>query len=211
MKTLQQYINEYLIKKKVDKVKVKEYKYTPKTWEELYETITKKLLKKGIKDLNCIDTSNITNMSHLFKEVNKRYDIIGIDISEWDVSNVENFDCTFCDCKKIDCDLHSWDVSSAKNMNLMFANCEEFNSDLSHWNVSNVEDMHAMFLSCYNFDCDLSKWDVRNVKDMYEMFLDCKKFEGKGLEKWDVSKVEDMRKMFHLCNKIKNKPSWYKE
>ena len=63
MKNLTQYVNEYLIKKKVDKVRGG-YKYHPQTKEELRDNI-KDLLKQGETDLNCIDVSNIKDMTNL--------------------------------------------------------------------------------------------------------------------------------------------------
>ena len=181
MKHLNTYITEYIVKKKLDKPIDSEhnYKYFPKTKEELVANI-KKLLSKGETDLNSIDTNSITDMSHLFKELNIP---INIDISDWDVSNVEN-------------------------MEGMFYNYDIFNCDLSKWNVSKVKNMSCMFLNCKNFDCDLSNWDVSNVTNMAYMFANCPKFEGKVLKKWDVSKVKDMTVMFY---NVKSKPSWYKE
>ena len=44
------------------------YKYYPKTKEELIDNINE-LLSKGITDLNCICTSYITDMSHLFDQI----------------------------------------------------------------------------------------------------------------------------------------------
>ena len=93
MKHLNTYITEYIVKKKLDKPIDSEhnYKYFPETKEELIANI-KELLNKGETNLNCIDTSNITDMSHLFKELNIP---INIDISDWDVSNVENMEGMF--------------------------------------------------------------------------------------------------------------------
>ena len=67
MKQLNQFITEYIIKKKLDKPIDSEYHctYFPETKEELIENI-KELLDKGETDLNCIDTSEITDMSYLF-------------------------------------------------------------------------------------------------------------------------------------------------
>ena len=68
MKHLNTYITEYIIKKKLDKPIDSEhnYKYFPKTKEELTENI-EELLNRDIYDFNCIDTSEITDMSNLFK------------------------------------------------------------------------------------------------------------------------------------------------
>ena len=184
MKALSQYINEYLIKKKVDKVRGG-YKYHPQTKEELKNYI-EELLDKGETDLNCIDVSNITDMSRLFYDINNARDI-DFNVSDWDVSNVELADS-------------------------MFSDCHNFKGEgLENWDVSNVKDMAYMFKYCINFDCDLSNWNVSNVKAMDEMFYNCTKFKGNGLDKWNVKNVKGMYLMFTYCKSLKNKPSWYKE
>ena len=82
MKSLQIYINEYIIKNKLDKPIDSEnhYEYFPETKEELIKNINECL---GIKnyDLNCIDTSKIIDMSFLFYEINKNKIVKNIDIS----------------------------------------------------------------------------------------------------------------------------------
>ena len=66
MKQINQYINEYIIKKKLDKpIDSSGYKYHPQTKQELINNIDE-LLKLNIHDFNCIDTSAITDMSKLF-------------------------------------------------------------------------------------------------------------------------------------------------
>ena len=68
LKALPLYITEYIIKKKLDKPIDSEdhYKYFPETKEELIKNI-KELIQNNIYDFNCIDTSEITDMSYLFK------------------------------------------------------------------------------------------------------------------------------------------------
>ena len=230
------HINEYLIKKKVDKVRGKIYEYAPKTKHELINVIRELVFEKGETNLNCIDTSNITDMSDLFAKIDKASKV-NFDVSEWNVSNVENMNLMFSGCINFDCYLSNWNVSKVNNMQSMFGGCEKFEGkgienwnvsnvkdmsamfvrcykldcDLSSWNVSNVKDMNSMFYNCKNFDCDLSNWDVSNVKDIANMFLNCEKFEGVGLDKWNIniSKKSAKRFVFNGCKSLKNKPSWY--
>ena len=202
MKHLNQFITEYIVKKKLDKPIDSEdhYEYFPKSTQELVNNI-KKLLDKGETDLNCINTSAIKDMSNLF---NRNYTTIiipdNIDISKWDVSNVESMIGIFFDCRKFNCDLSRWNISNVKKASYMFYNCEKFEGKgLDNWDVSNVTDMHRMFFNCNNLKCDLSNWDVSKVEDMNSMFVLCKNFKGKGLDNWNVSKVENMSYMFQNC------------
>ena len=86
----------------------------------------------------------------------------------------------FSRCIKFNCDLSNWNVSKVENMSNMFYNCEKFEGKgLENWNVSNVITMNNMFENCKNFDCDLNNWDVSNVKDMSYMFHGCDNLKNK--------------------------------
>ena len=116
----------------------------PTTKKELIKEINIRL-DKGQTNMNDIDTSKITDMSLLFTEISTR-DIGYIDISLWDVSNVENMANMFTFCPDINCDLSRWDVSKVKDMTSMFYECYKFNCDLSKGNVSRVDKyMSSMF------------------------------------------------------------------
>ena len=112
MKHLNQFITEYIVKKKLDKAIDSEdhYDYFPESKEELTENI-EELANKGIYDFNCINTSKITDMSNLFK---------------------------YIDLYKVNFNISKWDVSNVTNMNYMFNGCISFDGDLSNWDVSNV-------------------------------------------------------------------------
>ena len=207
MKHLNTYITEYIIKKKLDKPIDSEYKYHPQTKDELIENI-KELLYKKENDLNCIDTSAITDMSFLFLNINVIID--NIDVSNWNVSNVTNMEGLFNNCKKFNCDLSKWDVSNVKDMSYMFYNCGNFDCDLSNWNVSNVTNMYTMFEGCSKFKGKgLENWDVSKVESISYMFFDCINFDC-DLSNWNVNNVKNMKRMFYNCN-LKNTPKWYKE
>ena len=217
MKKIDKFITEYIIKKKLDKPIDSEdhYEYYPKTKNELIDNINE-LVENKIYDFNCIDTSAITNMSHLFdmslkKLIKHNLKNINFDISRWDVSNVEDMSYMFYDCEKFDGNLSKWDISKVKNINNMFCLCSDFiGNGLKNWNVSKIKNMSGLFYRCNNLDCDLSNWNVRNVTNMANMFGNCYKLNCE-LSKWNVNKVKDMTFMFYNCDSLKNKPSWYKE
>ena len=186
----------------------KDILYRPKTKDELVDCIKEQLKLQGSNaNLNIIDVSEITDMSHLFYKFKSK--IRNIDISKWNVSGVKDMSGMFEDCISFNSDLSEWNVSMVEDMYNMFNNCTLFNSDLSKWDVSEVKYMSGMFYDCELFNSDLSKWDMSRVKDMVYMFYGCKSFNS-DLSKWDVSNVEDMRSMFDRCKSLKKIPSWYK-
>ena len=141
MKSLTHYLQEKLIIKKSKRV---EYKYFPQTKKELRNIIEQRIEQEGNEvDLNDIDVSKITDMSYLFYGT----DFNG-DVSNWDVSNVKDMHCMFCDCDYFNKDISNWDVSNVTNMHSMFWKCKKFNQDLSNWDVSNVKDKKFMFFHC---------------------------------------------------------------
>ena len=142
MKTLNNYINEALIKKDT---KIKTYNYYPKDKAELRTLLYKLLKERGIDaNLNDIDTSKIKDMSWLFDGLDPH----NIDISKWNVSNVKDMLGMFYNCENFNCDLSRWNVNKVKNMRFMFQFCKHFNSDLSKWDVRNVADMRFIFYEC---------------------------------------------------------------
>ena len=230
MKHLNQFITEYIIKKKLDKPIDSEdhYEYFPKTKKDLIYNI-KNLVKQDIYDFNCIDTSEITDMSNLFNDipVERNFDIskwnvknvkdmsgmlngcnhFNCDLSNWDVSNVENMMGMFSWCKNFEGKgLENWDISNVKRIDMIFNYCVNFDGkSIENWNVSNIQSTRNMFYNCEKLNPDFSKWDVSKVLDMTKMFFHCTSFEGKGLENWDVSKVKYMEQMFFKCENFEGK------
>ena len=140
---------EYLIGgKKIGRVS--RYNFQPQTKEELQELLKELIKERGMDgDFNDIDTSQITDMSHLF-ESTRLFDTSDFngDISEWNTSNVKTMGC-------------------------MFECASSFNQDISKWDVRNVKDMYGMFWGAKSFNQDISKWDVHNVKNMNYIFDNC--------------------------------------
>ena len=149
-----------------------------------------------------IDTSNVTNMSNMFRDCkNFTY----VDISNWDTSNVTNMNSIFYNCESlISLDLSSWDTSKVTDMNTMFSGCRNLTSlDLSSWNTSNVTTMSYMFSACQNLtSIDLSSWDTSNVTNLNYLFENCNNLISLDLSSWDTSKVTDITGIFNGCNKL---------
>ena len=160
----------------------------PQSKAELEKIIKETIEKNGPNcNLNFIDVSQITDMSHLFEES----DFNG-DIRKWNVSNVTTMEKMFRKNKKFEGDLSNWNVSNVTNMEGCFSQTI-FNGDISKWNVSKVTNMRSMFYEA-KFNGDISKWNVSEVTNMRSMFY-CADFNS-DISKWNVSKVTNMDHMF---------------
>lgn len=161
----------------------------PKTKTELQTVIKDIIAKEGTNcNLNTIDVSAITDMSHLFE--NSEFNG---DISEWDVSKVTDMSWMFAD-SIFNGDISQWDVSNVTDMRGMFAE-SIFDGDLSRWDVSKVTNMSGIFAKS-KFKGDISEWNVSNVADMRSMFAE-PTFEGAievEEDKAIISRNDDVKK-----------------
>lgn len=107
--------------------------------------LRKIILEKNIP-LDLIDTSEITDMSFLFKDIEK----INGSISNWNTSNVRNMAGMFFN-SALNQDISSWNISSVTNMENMF--CEStFSQNLGAWDLENKRIEGIFFYSSYSLE-----------------------------------------------------------
>ena len=176
----------------------KVFKKAAKEWADgNHKAVTEKY-----GDISIWDTSEITDMSKLFKGKHK----FNGDISNWDVSNVTNMLEMFKGAEKFNKPISKWNVSNVTNMKGMFENAHAFNQFIGKWDVSKVKNMGYMFSDAYAFNNGQTNnegtapldWNVSKVTDMFYMFNYAGSF-NQSIEEWDVSEVRDtidMRTMF---------------
>ena len=212
MKTINKYINEKL---KITKSKRTEYTFHPKTKNQLIRMITKEIKEKGVEcSLNHININKMTNLRSLFAE-NKTLKKFNGDISEWDVSNVDDMSYMFaeCDITFKNTDISGWDVSKVTNMAWMFEDIQfdpnsEYNYDLSNWDISKLDCINGMFYHS-NFNSDsICEWDVSHITRMYKTFAGSK--FNQDLSNWDLSNIKDSQLMFADSDIANNKNYWPK-
>ena len=136
-------VNERLVLSK-DK-----HKIFPTSRKELEDAIAKEIDKNGNEcSLNHIDVSKIDDLSYLFAgyktDYGHNFSEFNGDISEWDVSNVNDM-----------CGMFSKSV---------------FNRDISKWDVRNVENVYDMFYKS-KFNGNIDDWEfpeyTKNINRMF--------------------------------------------
>lgn len=149
---------------------------------------TPKLVKIiGIEYLN---THNVTNMAGMFESV----------INETK-NNQEPLPLE-SNGNLIELDLSNWDVSNVTNMLYMFGGQDKLIriGNLSNWNPSKVTNMAGMFFGLQSLPDDALKnlnWDTSNVTDMSYMFAQMHKQKDLSfVNNWNTAKVTDMSYMF---------------
>ena len=154
------------------------------------------------------DTSEITDMSNLFRDISANPDIkcyscshiidpvydhntkyFNGDLSSWDVSAVKDMAMMFGGAASFNGDLSSWDVSAVTNMAYMFYDAKNFNGDIKNWNISKVEATESMFFGATRFNQDLSKWDIKRVHILKNMFRNTNLDVNNGLKlrNWSIN------------------------
>ncbi len=146
-----------------------------------------------VKSINVsgFDTSNVTNMSSMFDDC---YELTSLDLSGFDTSNVTDMSCMFDGCFVLtSLDLNGFDTSKVTNFNRMFSNCRKMSTfDISGFDTGKVTDMSDMFTNCLALtELDLSNFDTSNVIDMSSMFYGCSDLTELDLSSFDTSRASD--------------------
>lgn len=150
-------------------------------------------------DLSGFNTSNVTNMSSMFRGC---YWIKELDLSEFDTSNVKDMGDMFYECYEIESlNLTSFNTSKVTNMSGLFFLCVSLKFvDLSSFNTTNVTNMSYLFSNCQSLtSIDSSFLDTSHATDMSGMFYQCESIKSLDLTTFDTSSVTTMSQMFSQC------------
>ena len=153
-------------------------------------------------DLTGLDTSNTTDMSHMFRDSKK---LTSLDLSNFNTFKVIYMNNMFYNCTSLTkLNLNSFDTSKVVYMNNMFYNCTSLSKlDLNSFTTSKVTTMQGMFNSCKKLSyIDLSGFNTSKVTNMQSMFYNCEKLENIDLSNFDSSNVTNMSYMFDRCSNL---------
>ena len=150
------------------------------------------------------DTSRVTSMSGMFRNATS----FEQDVDGWNVSRVVDLSHAFRSAGRFNQPLDSWDVSSATTFIYMFYLADRFNQPLDSWDVSSATYFRWMFSHAENFNQPLDGWDVSSATSFFVMFNNAGRF-NQPLDSWNVSRVTTFGWMFDDCTSF-NQPlgSW---
>ena len=145
----------------------------------------------------------INSCQNMFKNLRQ---IIEIDLSSFDTSNVENMNNMFYECTNLrKINFGNIDTSLVKDMSAMFSGCRNLiYIDLSKFDTSSVTNMLEMFKNCKKLkSVDASSFNTAKVVDMFDLFGECSELLTVNLSSFDTSKVTRFHGMFFHCTKLK--------
>ena len=166
--------------------------------------------KEGIYTILLKFKIPIKDCSHMFDSCKN---IINIDLSNFDATNVINMSRIFFGCHSLKSlpDISKWNTINVTNMSFIFGDCSSLESlpNISNWNTTNVTNMFGMFSNCKSLESlpDISKWNTINVNNMSWMFSNCKSLKSlPDISKWNTTNVIYMSNMFSHCNSLDSLP-----
>lgn len=83
-----------------------------------------------------------------------------LDLSTWDTSNVTNMTSMFSNMNLNELKLTNWDTSNVIDMSYMFNGSHIKTLDVSMFDVSSVESMYGIFADSKFINLDLSNWEI---------------------------------------------------
>lgn len=162
-------------------------------------------------DLSMFNTSNVTDMSYLFRLCCY---LPFVKADGWDTSNVVSMAHMFDSCNA-NIDLSGWNTSKVRNMSYMFSYTHYIAAsngsigplpaaelprqrNIEGWDVSNVEDFSYMFyMNEIKNDYDLTRWNPAKVKTMESMFSKSKT-KALNMSGWNLPEVLTIENMFYM-------------
>lgn len=144
---------------------------SPKIWNGLFSTDSK---LKDIIGLECLDTTNVVNMSNVFYGCNQ---LKKIDLSNFNTLNVTNMNRMFWGCSSLEeLNIEKFQTSKVVDMGAMFSFLGESTSSgcelkfSSSFDTSNVSNMDSMFQQIKVKSLDLTSFTFKENLNLKNIF-----------------------------------------
>lgn len=143
------------------------------------------------------------DLSHMFDACEN---LISLDLSNLDCSNVIYINHLCCNCTNLKKINFNKDIQSNKvqDMSYMFYNCEKIISiNLSSFYTSNCKDMSCMFYGCKSLsNLNISNFDTKTCEMMNYMFYNCETLTSLDLSNFYTNNCESVSHMFCGCKSL---------
>lgn len=138
--------------------------------------------------------------------------MMNIDVSKWNTSNVNNLRFAFAGCfydesnpQAVILDTKAWDLEHVKSMNYTFGDCVflyELNTD--YWFLNHCVEMRSTFQNCVNLhELNTLNWNNYNVAVFDFCFYNCASLERLRLDNWSCKPYQTYA-MFAGCSSLKS-------
>lgn len=148
-------------------------------------------------DLSKLDTSNLKRTDNMFYFCEE---LESINFGKFDTSQVTTMDHMFFEANSLtSLDLSNFNTCKVQAMSFMFTGLKSIKSlDVSKFDTSEVISMDSMFKDIWLISSlDVSKFDTAKVNNMAFMFAGTKSLSSLDLSNFDTSKVTNMCSMFY--------------
>ena len=148
------------------------------------------------------DTSNVINMSRVFRSAKK----FNAPIGWWKTQNVTDMSEMFSEAHFFNQDISNWNLGKVTTVRDMFSSALKFNNGevagasgkSLPWNTEHVKDFFGMFRSAVSFNQPVGSWNTSSGTNMERMFDRAHRF-NQPLQNWDTSNVTTMLAMFQMA------------
>lgn len=168
--------------------------------KSLFNGMESTKLKVVFKHPECI-----VNMYGMF---NNCKNLIDLDISNLNTSNVTDMGWMFGDCRKLrKLDLKNFDTRRVESIGWMFKGCESLASlNISSFNTEKVRSMSKIFCGCESLvELDISNFRATSLEHWSNLFTDCKSLINLNLRGFSPRELSSgMPSLFHNCSALSN-------
>ena len=154
-------------------------------------------------DFSHFNTSQVSNMMSMFRDCKM---LKSLNLSNFDTSKVNgNMGGMFWNCISLEyLDISNFETSLATGFGHMFCNCSSLSSlDLSSFSTHNIIMTDYMFYGCSSLiSLNLSNFNTSKVKGLHFMFYGCGNLTILDLSSFNTANVKDFNNMFNGCESL---------
>jgi len=161
-----------------------------------------KYLTEQENNVTIVWNNQLTSCNEMFKDLKN---IIKVDLSKFDSSNIENMRHMFYGCGSlISINLNNINTNKVITMNGMFDLCTSLTSlNLDFFRTPSIKDISGMFYNCSSLlTLDLKNFDTSKVTKMTFVFNGCISLLSLNIENFDTSICTSFYYMFYLCKSL---------